>query len=76
MLLGRGGDDSLYGGAGNDFLVGGTGRDSIAGEQGADRLYARDRQRDKALSCRPGGRGDVAATDSGDPFAAGCRLLK
>jgi Ca2+-binding RTX toxin-like protein len=76
MLLGRGGDDGLYGGAGNDFLVGGTGRDSIAGEQGADRLYARDRQRDKALSCRPGGRGDVAATDSGDPFAAGCRLLK
>jgi len=35
-LLGKGGDDRLYGGLGNDILDGGTGRDILFGSEGAD----------------------------------------
>ena len=35
-ILGKGGDDRLYGGLGNDILDGGTGRDILFGSEGAD----------------------------------------
>ncbi|MBA1289573.1 M10 family metallopeptidase C-terminal domain-containing protein [Pseudomonas japonica] len=35
-LLGKGGDDRLYGGLGNDILDGGAGRDILFGSEGAD----------------------------------------
>ncbi|MBK5218686.1 MAG: hypothetical protein JJE35_02695 [Thermoleophilia bacterium] len=76
ILLGRGGDDSVEGAGGDDFLVGGLGRDSLRGDRGEDRLYGRDGARDTRIDCGPGGRGDVALIDGGDPLPRDCRVFR
>ena len=39
LLLGLGGNDTLFGGSGNDHLIGGWGNDTLFGEAGNDRFY-------------------------------------
>lgn len=73
ILLGRGGDDSLLGASSSDILIGGEGRDELFGGNGFDRLYARDRARDRSLSCGPGG--GTATVDGNDPSSRDCRSV-
>src|SRR5438128_1554858 len=63
MLIGKAGNDKLYGLGGNDTLVGGPGNDTLVGGAGADKL-----------ECEPGH--DIAIGAVKDKISADCETVR
>ena len=72
-LLGGGGSDRLLGGGRADFLRGDAGKDVHKGQSGNDKINARDRKRDRTISCGKGkAKRESAKVDKKDPKAKSC----
>jgi Ca2+-binding RTX toxin-like protein len=71
----RGGDsaDKLFGGSGADFIKGDKGKDSMSGQGGNDKIAAKDKKKDKKISCGKGkAKKESATVDKSDPNAKSC----